>query len=105
MIHNLSHITLENTDTGYLTEEDFANAEKDEYLKEPIGDENMDPALFEGDMAVDEFSSKVAQDYRKWPKTGSHVIIPIEMKSGLTKEIKAEIARALKEFQNHTCIR
>ena len=100
-----------------MTEDDFANAEKEEYLKEPIEDENIDPSLIEEDMVFyDEHNTSEYEDEdyeldivddpsRKWPKEGDDVIIPFEIKPDLAKGIKARIAKAVLELQKNTCIK
>ena len=97
-----------------MTAEDFLNAGKEEYVIEPIGDENMNSSLIEGDMVFDEDNTSeyegyemdiVADKNRKWSKDGDYVIVPFEFKPDLAEGIKARIAKAVMEFQNNTCIR
>lgn len=97
-----------------MTEEDFENADKPEFSRDPIGEEanNDIDNLFEGDIILDEINGSpnylndiVANDPWKWPKVGDTVTIPYTFPTYASRQDKADIAHVIKEFRRKTCIR
>ena len=96
---------------GELTEEDFSNADKEQFSREPVGAETNDDIenLFEGDIildgglnGLDDVTTKLEA---KWPKIDETVTIPYTFPTIATVEQKADIAHVIKEFETKTCIR
>ena len=96
---------------GELTEEDFNNADKEQFSREPVGAETNEDVenLFEGDIIMDGglhgFDDVTTKLDAKWPKVNETVTIPYTFPSDATVEQKADIAHVIKEFERKTCIR
>ena len=96
---------------GELTEEDFNNADKEQFSREPVGAETNEDVenLFEGDIIIDGglhgFDDVTTRLDAKWPKVNKTVTIPDTFPSDATVEQKADIAHVIKEFERKTCIR
>ena len=110
------------TDGFYLTEEDFENGRKiDPATQIPKGE--VDPldaahehgkANYQGDIMLTPNQLQLVEGRGRafspianfWPSDGSHVNIPyIISDNTFTSYERANIARAVEEFKNNTCIR
>ena len=101
---------------GSLSLEDFKNAKDMDFSGEGDQDEDGSPDRFEGDIDLSH-SDKNAMDTgvklrevvgsasRKWPKRYGFVKVPYTLPSGLSMKRKADIAKAIIEFETKTCIR
>ena len=101
---------------GELTEDDFRNANDPQYSHKAIGAEfnNDTENLFEGDIIKDVNNADYDYNYfddvttsldAKWPKSNNTVIIPYTFPSLVSPQDKADIAHAISEFHEKTCIR
>ena len=97
---------------GVLTQQDFANADKEEFSREAVGAEMNEDSenLFEGDIILENGDAGHLADVTtridaKWPKVDDTVTIPYTFSSDATEEQRADIAHVINEFQRKTCIR
>lgn len=97
---------------GVLTQQDFDNADKEEFSREAVGAEMNEDSenLFEGDIILENVDAGHLADVTtridaKWPKVDDTVTIPYTFSSDATEEQRADIAHVINEFQRKTCIR
>ena len=108
-----------------LNETDFSNGDKVDINArmgtDPIKDAIENTGEFEGDIKLNaEQAAMIANQtedalialraastvsYHKWPKSGSTAGVPYVLSSSFSSSERANIARAISEFQSRTCIR
>ena len=108
-----------------LNDTDFTNGDKiDTDVRkgmDPIKDAIENSGEFEGDIKLNaEQAAKIANgteealmslraattvNYHKWTKSGSTAQVPYVLSSSFSSAERANIARAISEFQSKTCIR
>ena len=108
-----------------LDETDFANGDKLDTNVEkgmnPIQDAIENSGEFEGDIklnakqaaiiangterALMSLRAATTVNYHKWTKSGSTARVPYVLSSSFSSTERANIARAISEFQSKTCIR
>ena len=108
-----------------LDETDFANGNKVDTAAEkgmnPIQDAIENSGEFEGDIKLNAEQAAIISNgtekalmslraattvnYHKWTKSGSTARVPYVLSSSFSSTERANIARAISEFQSKTCIR
>ena len=90
---------------------DYENAKNVTFQRIAKGFEtnnDSDLEIFEGDIILDDYdyTGEVTTDVdKKWPKNGDVVIIPFTFPADASEQERADIARAVQEFESKTCIR
>ena len=105
-----------NDEGGSLSPQDFEKAKQKNVSGGEVHDEDGSPDLFEGDILLTDndrdamdrgigMREVVSGDNRKWPVTDGLVYVPYTIPSDLDEDATTEIARAILEFDEKTCIR
>ena len=106
---------------GWLSLEDFHNAQNVTFLQPTTENENSfnalnESMLYEGDIVYDNTddigdnvnftSDTISEEKYKWTtKNGPFLIVPVAIPQGLSDQDKAQIAKAIWEFRSKTCIK
>ena len=122
--HYHDYISLLKAEAVGLDIEDFANGEKIDTENEipdgedPLNDAHENGDGYQGDMILDPeeielfengnaTQMRAAYADRTWPKINDRVVIPyiIDYYADFSKDERANIARAIEEYEKYTCIR
>ena len=89
---------------GLLTPEDFADVDN-RHNEHSDHDEDGNPDFFEGDIVNGNTDDRDAQFERKWPKKNGLVYVPYTIPSDFPEDSRKELANAITEFEQNTCVR
>ena len=123
IIHVLLEIQM--IDVGHLEISDFVNGDTiDEDNQIPADQDPLNDAIeggnkYEGDILLTPLQVKIIKQGNKtdsvkvrsaiktshWPKREKHVFIPYIITGNYSRKEKANIARAISDFEKKTCIR
>ena len=89
---------------GVLTPEDFDDVDN-RHNEKSDHDEDGNPDFFEGDVVNGKTDDRDAEFNKKWPKKNGLVYVPYTIPSGFPEDSRKELANAITEFEQNTCVR
>ena len=94
----------EDDEGGFLTPEDFENV-GNRTNEDADHDEDGNPDYFEGDVVNGNEEDRDAEFNKKWPMRNGKVYIPYTIPSNFPSANRAQVANAIAEYEQKTCVR
>ena len=89
---------------GVLTSEDFDDVDN-RHNEKSDHDENGNPDFFEGDVVNGNTDDRDALFNKTWPKKDGFVYVLYTIPSSFSQDSRKELANAITEFEQNTCVR